>query len=131
MDKLLVQMFNSIFMPVKSSNEIKKSFYIPLIIIFIYLISPQVINGLDFIYFILMFTYLSNGLRFIFSKKHISYLLLAASMPLIFGVFSDLSFLIASLWSLGLKSYYEIKYENYYSFTMGLAFDVLIIWWYL
>ena len=131
MDKLLVQMFNSIFMPQKSSDKIKKSFYIPLIIIFIYLISPKVLYGLDFIYFVLLFTYLSNGLRYIFSKNHISYLLLAASMPLIFGVFSDISLLIAALWSLGLKSYYELKHENYYSFIMGFTFDILIIWWYL
>ena len=131
MGKMLVQMFNSIFSPSKVDNRIKSSFLIPLILIFIYSISPRATMDLKFISFIIIFTYMSNGLRYIFSKKDISYILLTASFPLVFGIINELIFVISVIWSVGLKSYFEIKNKNYYSLTMGFAFDILIIWWYL
>jgi hypothetical protein len=74
---------------------------------------------------------MSNGLRYVFSKKDISYILLTASFPLVFGIINEFTFVVSVIWSIGLKSYYEIKNKNFYSFIMGLAFDILIIWWYL
>lgn len=131
MDKLLVQMYNSIFSPNNLSNRIKTSFLIPLIIILIYTLSPLVLEGFNYVYFIILFTYMSNGLRYIFSKNDISYILISSSMPLVFGIISTPLFLISGAWSLILKSYHEIRNENYYSFLLGLTFDILIIWWYL
>jgi hypothetical protein len=131
MGKMLVQMFNSIFSPSKVNNGIKSSFLIPLILILIYFLSPRGMMDLKFIPFIIIFTYMSNGLRYVFSKNDISYILLTASFPLVFGIINDISFIISVIWSIGLKSYYEIKNKNFYSFIMGLAFDILIIWWYL
>jgi hypothetical protein len=74
---------------------------------------------------------MSNGLRYVFSKKDISYILLTASFPLVFGIINEFTFVVSVIWSVGLKSYFEIKNKNYYSLTMGFAFDILIVWWYL
>ncbi|TGG88720.1 hypothetical protein [Geotoga petraea] len=131
MGKMLVQMFNSIFSPEKVNNEIRSSFFIPFIIMLLYFLSPNVELGFNFVFFIITFTYMSNGLRFIFSKKDISYILLSASSPLIFGIINEYTFIVSAFWSVGLKSYYEIKNKNFYSFILGAAFDMLIIWWYL
>ncbi|MDK2946781.1 hypothetical protein [Geotoga petraea] len=131
MGKMLVQMFNSIFSPEKVNNGIRSSFFIPFIIMLLYFLSPNVELGFNFVFFIITFTYMSNGLRFIFSKKDISYILLSASSPLIFGIINEYTFIVSAFWSVGLKSYYEIKNKNFYSFILGAAFDMLIIWWYL
>lgn len=131
MGKILVQMFNSIFLPKKVNNSVRSSFFIPLILLFIYFLSSFPSLDLDFVFFIIFFTYMSNGLRFIFSKKDISNILLTASFPLVFGVINGYFFLLSTFWSIGLKSYYEIKNKNFYSFILGFVFDILIIWWYL
>ncbi len=131
MGKMLVLIFNSIFSPEKVNNEIRSSFFIPFIIMLLYFLSPNVELGFNFVFFIITFTYMSNGLRFIFSKKDISYILLSASSPLIFGIINEYTFIVSAFWSVGLKSYYEIKNKNFYSFILGAAFDMLIIWWYL
>ena len=131
MGKMLVQMFNSIFSPEKVNNGIRSSFFIPFIIMLLYFLSPNVELGFNFVFFIITFTYMSNGLRFIFSKKDISYILLSASSPLIFGIINEYTFIVSAFWSVGLKSYYEIKNKNFYSFILGAAFDMLIIWWYM
>jgi hypothetical protein len=131
MGKMLVLIFNSIFSPEKVNNGIRSSFFIPFIIMLLYFLSPNVELGFNFVFFIITFTYMSNGLRFIFSKKDISYILLSASSPLIFGIINEYTFIVSAFWSVGLKSYYEIKNKNFYSFILGAAFDMLIIWWYL
>jgi hypothetical protein len=128
---MLVLIFNSIFSPEKVNNGIRSSFFIPFIIMLLYFLSPNVELGFNFVFFIITFTYMSNGLRFIFSKKDISYILLSASSPLIFGIINEYTFIVSAFWSVGLKSYYEIKNKNFYSFILGAAFDMLIIWWYL
>jgi hypothetical protein len=74
---------------------------------------------------------MSNGLRYVFSKNDISYILLTASFPLVFGIMNDITFIISAIWSVGLKSYFEIKNKNFFSLIIGFAFDILIIWWYL
>jgi hypothetical protein len=131
MGKMLVQMFNSIFSPEKVNNGIRSSFFVPLTVMLLYFLRPNVDLGLNFVFFIITFTYMSNGLRYIFSKNDISYILLTASFPLVFGIINEYIFLISAFWSIGLKSYYEIKNKNFYSFVLGMAFDILIIWWYL
>lgn len=131
MGKMLVQIFNSIFSPSKVNNGIKSSFLIPLVVILIYSLSPRAMMNFKFIPFIIIFTYMSNGLRYVFSKNDISYILLTASFPLVFGIMNDITFIISAIWSVGLKSYFEIKNKNFFSLIIGFAFDILIIWWYL
>jgi len=123
--------FNALFLPKKIINSKKSSIYIPLVLLLLIFITPLNYNIFKNIIFMVMITFVSTGLRLVFSEDYTYYQYFAASSPLIFSPLRYPFNLFSFIWTLILKIYIDIKKKNYISALAGTVFDIVIIWWYM
>lgn len=122
---MLVDFYNSIFVPKKLLKAEKESVYIPFIIMGVYLISPNM--TLKKLFLIFSLSFLSSGLRTLFAKNYTYYPYLASSSTLLFFTLGFYS--ISFFWNILLKLYIDIKEKNFYSLVIGTFFDIFLFWW--
>ncbi|MDN5341337.1 hypothetical protein OF820_11020 [Oceanotoga sp. DSM 15011] len=123
--------FDTLFQPKRISENTKESFFIPLIIFFIYQLSPLNSLFLENIIFIMSLSYLSTGLRYAFENKFKYYSHISMVSPLIFGIINKYFLIISILWVFFIKIKFDISQKYYYSLLIGSIFDIFIVWWYL
>ncbi|BBE30589.1 hypothetical protein OSSY52_07300 [Tepiditoga spiralis] len=124
-NNMLVDFYNSLFVPKKLLNSEKGSILIPFIIMGVYLISPNM--NLKKLFLIFSLSFLSSGLRILFAKKYAYYSYLASSSTLLLFALNFYS--ISFFWNILLKTYIDIKEKNFYSFIIGTFFDIFLFWW--
>lgn len=144
MAKLLLDFYNALFNPNKIFNSSKNSFFIPILIFLLFMLSPvflynpvfRLIGHFDalkikLLLFILFFSYLSAGIRvlFVFNNEIYYYPYLSSISPLILGILGKNLLYFAVVWSICLKIYIDLKSKNYFSLIVGLIFDVFLVFW--
>jgi len=145
MTDIFLDFFNSFVSPNKIINSTKNSFFIPLLILGFYVFSPIFLTKMQlldighfdifrikFVLFVLFFSYLSAGIRIIFSSNNNLYFsYISSTSPMIIGLLGKLFFNFSILWIIILRSYIDIGEKNYHSLIVGTAFDLFLIWWLL
>jgi hypothetical protein len=144
MKNMLLDFYNALFNPNKLLESSKNSFFIPILICILFILSPvflynkvyQLTGHFDtfkikLLLFILFFSYVSAGTRILFSvdNKIYYYSYLSSVSPLIFGILGKNFFYFALIWSLILKTFVDFKTKSYFSLIVGLIFDGFLIYW--
>ncbi|PNR97240.1 hypothetical protein X924_01315 [Petrotoga sp. 9PWA.NaAc.5.4] len=139
---MFLDFYNALFSPNKILNVTKKTFFIPIIIAILFIFSPIIlknptfivigrinISKLKLILFILFFSYLSAGIRNLFSENNFFYSYISTISPLVLGLLGKFFLYIAICWILILRLYIDLKSKNYISMIIGLIFDAFLIFW--
>lgn len=139
---MFLDFYNALFNPNKILNVTKKTFFIPIIIAILFIFSPIILENPSFIVigrinisklklmlFILFFSYLSAGIRILFSENSFFYSYISTISPLVLGLLGKFCLYIAICWILILRLYIDLKSKNYISMIIGFIFDVFLIFW--
>jgi len=145
MPNIFLDFFNSLINPKNIFNVTKKSFFIPFIITLFYLFSPVFLRNLQLfevgrfdvskiklLIFILLFSYLSSGMRLLFSSdSNLLYAYISSVSPITLGLLGKPFLYFSILWVIILRFYIDLKKKNYYSLIIGIVFDFFLVWWLL
>ena len=145
MPNIFLDFFNSLINPKNIFNVTKKSFFIPFIITLFYLFSPVFLRNmqlfevgrfdvskLKLLIFILLFYYLSSGIRMLFySDSNLLYAYISSVSPITLGLLGKPFLYFSILWVIILRFYIDLKKKNYYSLILGFALDIFLVWWLL
>ncbi|PNR91952.1 hypothetical protein HWHPT5561_04485 [Petrotoga sp. HWH.PT.55.6.1] len=145
MSNIFLDFFNSLINPKNIFNVTKKSFFIPFLICLFYLFSPVFLRNIQILevgrfdvskikllIFILLFSYLSSGIRMLFcSDSNLLYAYISSVSPVIFGLLGKPFLYFSVLWVILLRFYIDLKKKNYYSLIIGVTFDLFLLWWLL
>ncbi|CEP77456.1 MAG: hypothetical protein WBH84_03675 [Defluviitoga tunisiensis] len=145
MNNMFLDFYNALFHPNKILESSKNSFFIPILISILFILSPVFLYNpvypliehfntfkIRLLFFILFFSYLSAGIRLLFcgnDNKTFYYSYLSSVSPLIFGILGKRCLYLALIWSLILKTFVDFKTKSYFSLIVGLVFDVFLIYW--
>lgn len=145
MPNIFLDFFNSLINPKNIFNVTKKSFFIPFLITLFYLFSPVFLRNLQLfevgrfdvskiklLIFILLFSYLSSGMRLLFSSdSNLLYAYISSVSPITLGLLGKPFLYFSILWVIILRFYIDLKKKNYYSLIIGIVFDFFLVWWLL
>jgi hypothetical protein len=145
MPNIFLDFFNSLINPKNIFNVTKKSFFIPFLITLFYLFSPIFLRNLQLfevgrfdvskiklLIFILLFSYLSSGMRLLFSSdSNLLYAYISSVSPITLGLLGKPFLYFSILWVIILRFYIDLKKKNYYSLIIGIVFDFFLVWWLL
>ncbi|KUK82562.1 hypothetical protein AA80_03485 [Petrotoga sibirica DSM 13575] len=145
MPNIFLDFFNSLINPKNIFNVTKKSFFIPFLISLFYLFSPVFLRNIQILevgrfdvlkikllIFILLFSYLSSGIRMLFcSESNLLYAYISSVSPVILGLLGKPFLYFSVLWVILLRFYIDLKKNNYYSLIIGIVFDLFLVWWLL
>lgn len=145
MPNIFLDFFNSLINPKNIFNVTKKSFFIPFLITLFYLFSPIFLRNLQLfevgrfdvskiklLIFILLFSYLSSGMRLLFSSdSNLLYAYISSVSPITLGLLGKPFLYFSVLWIIILRFYIDLKKKNYYSVIIGIVFDLFLVWWLL
>lgn len=145
MPNIFLDFFNSLINPKNIFNVTKKSFFIPFLICLFYLFSPIFLRNLQLfevgrfdvskiklLIFILLFSYLSSGMRLLFSSdSNLLYAYISSVSPITLGLLGKPFLYFSILWVIILRFYIDLKKKNYYSLIIGIVFDFFLVWWLL
>jgi hypothetical protein len=145
MSNIFLDFFNSLINPKNIFNVTKKSFFIPFLICLFYLFSPVFLRNIQILevgrfdvskikllIFILLFSYLSSGMRLLFSSdSNLLYAYISSVSPITLGLLGKPFLYFSILWVIILRFYIDLKKKNYYSLIIGIVFDFFLVWWLL
>ncbi len=145
MSNIFLDFFNSLINPKNIFNVTKKSFFIPFLITLFYIFSPVFLRNmpllevgrfdvfkLKLLIFILLFSYLSSGIRMLFcSDSNLLYAYISSVSPITLGLLGKPFLYFSVLWVIILRFYIDLKKKNYYSVIIGIVFDLFLVWWLL
>lgn len=146
MPNIFLDFFNSLINPKNIFNVNKKIlFFIPFLITLFYLFSPIFLRNLQLfevgrfdvskiklLIFILLFSYLSSGMRLLFSSdSNLLYAYISSVSPITLGLLGKPFLYFSILWVIILRFYIDLKKKNYYSLIIGIVFDFFLVWWLL
>jgi hypothetical protein len=90
------------------------------------------VSKIKLLIFILLFSYLSSGIRMLFcSDSNLLYAYISSVSPITVGLLGKPFLYFSVLWVIILRFYIDLKKKNYYSLIIGVAFDFFLVWWLL